>query len=153
VKATAEQPEADDGLDVYFRDTDLDATSPQALVQYFDDEPGESTVIERAFSGAPPQIPHTVEDMLPIQTDENECLDCHHPENVTGKEEIPMPESHFEVPRMGRGKPGDAMVWKVEGYQKGDDLAGSRYNCSMCHTPQARSTRTPVNRFESPSMP
>ena len=39
-KATAEQPEADDGLDVYFRDTDLDATSPQALVQYFDDRAG-----------------------------------------------------------------------------------------------------------------
>jgi cytochrome c-type protein NapB len=144
--------EADDGLDVYFRDTDLDAMSPQAQVQYLDDEPGESTAIERAYRGAPPQIPHTVEDM-PIQTDENECLDCHHPENVTRKKEIPMPDSHFEVPQMAEGKPGDAMVWKVAGYEKSDEMAGSRYNCSMCHAPQATSTRTPPNLFESTPRP
>ena len=31
----------------------------------------------RAFHGAPPQVPHEVESMLPITLDDNQCLECH----------------------------------------------------------------------------
>ncbi len=35
---------------------------------------------------------------------------------------------------MAKGQPGDAMVWKVQGFKKLDDVAGTRFNCTMCHT-------------------
>ena len=60
------RPEADDGMDVYFRDSDLSALSTQDLETYTADEAGESQRLGRAFPDAPPQIPHSVEDMLPI---------------------------------------------------------------------------------------
>lgn len=144
---SATQKEPDDGVDVYFRDVDLGALSPQPLEQYIDAEPGESKVLDRAFPGAPPQIPHTVEDMLPITGESNECLDCHLPENATAEEDIPMSKSHFEVPILGEGGPGEPLRWKVKGYQKRKDLAGARFNCTMCHTPQALNVKTPKSRF------
>lgn len=138
-----EMPEADDGLDVYFRDADLGAMSAQALEEYGDADPGEAGRLARRLKGAPPQILHTVEGMLPITSGSNDCLDCHHPDNAAGEEDAPLPESHFEVAVMGKGRPGEPMVWKVQGYRKGDDLSGARFNCTMCHAPQAMNVKTP----------
>ncbi|MHC4934034.1 MAG: nitrate reductase cytochrome c-type subunit [Planctomycetota bacterium] len=135
-------PEVDDGLDVYFRGADLMAMSPQALEKYATSEPGESDRLDRAFEGAPPQIPHAVEDALPITLDSNDCLDCHDPENATSKEEAPLPESHFQVPVMGEGQPGEPMAWKVQGYEKSDQVAGARFLCTTCHAPQATNVTT-----------
>ena len=53
----------------------------------------------------------------------------------------------FQRAVMARGKPGDSMAWVVERYVKAKDVVGSRYNCSMCHTPQASNVRTPRNGF------
>ena len=39
------------------------------------------------------------------------------------------------------------MVWKVASYEKVKDVVGGRYNCSMCHTPQATNVDTPKNSF------
>ncbi len=141
--------EVDDGLDMFFRDADLLALTDQRLSVYPNTKAGESENLLRDFPDAPPQIPHTVVDMYPITMDDNECLDCHHPENVLSKQDIPVPESHFEAPVMGKGDPGDPMIWVVKGYQKIDDVVGARYNCSMCHTPQASNVKTPNNRFVS----
>lgn len=146
--ASAGEPEVNDGLDVYFRDVDLGALSEQALPKYIDAEPGESKLLERSFEGAPPQISHTVEDMLPILADENECLECHHPDNAVEEGDLPFPKSHLERPVMARGGEGDAMVWVVKGYEEAKDLVGSRYSCTMCHAPQATNVRTPRNLFE-----
>jgi nitrate reductase cytochrome c-type subunit len=138
--------EPDDGIDVYFREADLGAVADQDLAAYIETEAGESENLERAFPGAPPMIPHTVVDMLPIATDDNECLECHHPENTTSEEEMPLPDSHFESAVMARGEKGQAMVWVVKGYEA-SDLVGNRFNCTMCHTPQATNVRDLPSRF------
>jgi cytochrome c-type protein NapB len=143
-----ETPESKDGMDVYFRSTDLLALSEQGLPEYPDTPAGEAGSLGRDFPDAPPQIPHTTEDMYPITLDDNECLECHLPENAS-KGDVPVPESHFKAPVMGKGGPDDAMVWVVKDYQKSDELVGARYNCSMCHTPQAGNVDTPSSTFLS----
>jgi cytochrome c-type protein NapB len=140
--------EANDGLELYFRGADLLALADQSLPVYPDMKTGESIKLQRDFPDAPPQIPHTVEDMYPITTDENECLDCHHPENTLSKDDAPLPESHFRAPVMGKGGAGNPMIWVVKDY-KVRDRVGERYDCSMCHTPQASNVKTPNNRFIS----
>ena len=122
--AQAPAKEVDDGLDVFFREADVSATSEQAAEQYNEEAPGDNPLIERAFPGAPPSIPHTTEDMLPITANSNECLTCHHPNNAT-KGDIPFLKSHFMAPVMGKGKKKDAMVWVVKDYKK---LKDRRYN-------------------------
>ena len=139
--------EVDDGVDVYFRDADLGAMSSQSLAEYGDADPGDAGTLPRAFETAPPQILHTVEDMLPITSGSNDCMDCHHPENTTDEEDYPIPDSHFQEAVMAKGQPGEAAVWKVQGYKKGDDVAGTRFNCTMCHTPQAMNVKTPRSLF------
>jgi cytochrome c-type protein NapB len=141
------EKETDDGLDVYFRDADLAALSDQELEKYIDVDAGESQLLGRDFPDAPPQIPHTVEDMLPIVFGDNACLDCHHPENTESEEDSPLPETHFERAVMAKGKPGDPMIWVVQGYEKAKDVVGSRFECSICHTPQATNVDTPTSSF------
>jgi len=141
--------ETDDGLDVWFRDTDLEALSVPPVTEYGEQEAGDSTLVERAWPGAPPSIPHTTEDMLPILIDENECVECHHPENTVSDKDKPLPDSHFEAPVMVAGAEGDAMAWKVDGYTKSPDVFGARWNCVMCHTQQAENVDTPATSFAS----
>lgn len=139
--------EVDDGLDVYFRDVDLVALSDQSLPAYPEAEAGDSTPLGRAFPDAPPQIPHSVEDMLPISAGDNQCIDCHHPESVASEADRPIPKSHFAHPVIGKGKKGDPMVTVVAGYEQGEKLSGARYHCTMCHTPQATNVDTPSSGF------
>jgi cytochrome c-type protein NapB len=139
--------EVDDGLDMYFRDGALLALTDQSLPEYPGTAAGEAGSLGRDFPDAPPQIPHTVEDMYPLTSDDNECLECHHPENATSKDDVPLPESHFQAPVMGKGGAGDPMNWVVKDYKKSKDVVGARYNCNMCHTPQATNVSTPSNRF------
>jgi len=148
--AAGPSKEVDDGIDVYFRDADVAAWSDQALEAYPSTDAGDASLLERAFPGAPPQIPHSVEDMLPITADDNECLNCHDPENATSKADAPIPESHFIQPVMGAGKKGSPMTWVVEGFEKGSNLYGARYNCNMCHTPQATNVRVLDSTFARP---
>ena len=48
-----------------------------------------------------------------------------------------LSESHFTAAVMGKGGANDPMIWVVKDYKKIKDVVGARYNCSMCHTPQA----------------
>jgi cytochrome c-type protein NapB len=130
-----------DGMDVYFRNAPLPDLSDQLAAAYDDGDPGDGKLLERAFPGAPPQIPHTVDDMLPILAEDNECLNCHHPENAESKKDSPLPESHFEKPMMGKGGKGSAMVWVVKGYEDHPDQFSQRYDCVMCHAPQATNVK------------
>jgi cytochrome c-type protein NapB len=129
--------EVEDGLDVPFREVEILSTAPQAQEVYIETAPGESKNLERAYPGAPPQVPHEMESMLPITGESNDCLECHLPENATEKKDVPTPKSHFERPIVGESKPGEAMVTVVKGYEKQKELLGSRYHCNMCHVPQA----------------
>lgn len=144
-----DKKEVKDGMDVYFRDSALLSLSQQAPTLYPSTKAGESKSFGRDFPDAPPQIPHTVEDMYPITVEDNECLECHHPDTVTSKKDIPVPESHFEAVVMGKGGANNPMLWVVKDYKKIDDVVGARYNCSMCHTPQAMDVSTPNNKFIS----
>ena len=146
-KAEEAGEEPDDGLDVWFREADLTVAAQQASAEYTDVDAGDSELIDRAFAGAPPQIPHSVEDMLPILADENECLECHHPDNTVSKKDKPLPDSHFERPTMGTGREG-GQVWVITGYSMDDDVVGFRYHCVQCHTPQATNVPTPESTFE-----
>ena len=139
--------EKDDGLDVQFRDADIAALSEQARAVYGDAEPGDGAKLERAFPGAPPLILHTVVDMLPILADDNECLNCHHPENTESKKDAPLPESHFRRPVMGKGAKGSGMLWVVKGYEDDPDEFSQRYDCVMCHAPQATNVKDPKTTF------
>jgi cytochrome c-type protein NapB len=147
VTTTASEKEADDGLDLYFRDVSLMVMSDQAQESYPETDAGESKRIARAFPDAPPQIPHAVVDMLPITLDDNECVDCHHPDNVGSEADLPLPKSHFSRAVMGSGGKGNSMVWVVQGYEDAGDVVGSRYNCTICHTTQATNVDTPGTKF------
>lgn len=138
---TAPKKEVDDGVDVQFREVDILSTAPQAQETYIEITPGESKKLDRAFHGAPPQVSHEMESMLPITRESNDCLECHLPENATEKKDIPTPKSHFQRPIIGEGKPGEAMATVVKGYEKQEELLGSRYNCNMCHLQQATSLK------------
>lgn len=87
-----------------------------------------SKSMERAFPGAPPQVPHEVVSMLPITLDDNQCLECHdRPEEIggeAGRGGKPMGKTHY-------AKAG------AEGSDEGWALSGLRYNCNQCHVPQA----------------
>jgi cytochrome c-type protein NapB len=144
---SAGEKEVDDGMDIYFRDVELMSISDQAQEEYPESEAGESKRIDRAFPDAPPQIPHTVVDMLPITSDDNECIECHHPDNAVSKSDLPLPKSHFSRAVMGSGAKGDQMVWVVKGYEDVKDVVGTRYNCTMCHTAQATNVDTPDTSF------
>ena len=146
---SATVPATDDGLPTYFRGADLLSLSTPELAAYPDVEPGDSEQFYRGFPGAPPQIPHSVEDMLPITARENACLDCHHPDNADVESgDRPLPESHFENAVIGEGGETSPSRTVVTGYERGADVAGTRYNCTICHTPQAANADTPVNTFD-----
>jgi len=151
----ADAPEPDDGVDVYFRDSDLEALAAQDLAVYGDVDPGDSELIEPSFVSAPPQIPHSVEGLLPIQSDSNECLECHMPNVAADVEAVPIPESHFMTPTI-LGTPDNeeadvdatgGMLVVIDGYEKSSELSGTRFNCTLCHAPQATNVESPKNLF------
>jgi len=143
--AGAGTKEADDGIDVYFRDAGLLSVSDQGLPKYPTADPGDTKVLERAWETAPPSIPHTVEDMYPILLSSNECLACHSPENAIGEGDIPLSETHFDRPQIGEGK--GPMITIVKGYERGKEINMAQYNCNMCHTPVASNVDTPSSKF------
>jgi len=89
--------------------------------------PGKVKPAPVAFEGAPPMIPHSVEGMLPITKNNNMCLNCHMPQSAKALNVTPIPKTHF----------------------KNDKLAGSRFNCTLCHVPQANVDPVIQNKFNS----
>lgn len=85
---------------------------PKAVV-YKAEGPGENSLLPRAYEGAPPQIPHDIEG-FDIMVDGNTCLDCH---DIDGD-----PESVPLVPLT---------------HMSGESLNMARYQCNLCHVPQA----------------
>jgi cytochrome c-type protein NapB len=139
-----------DDIVVFFRSASIGSLGDQALPEYPEADAGESTKLARDFPDAPPQIPHAIGDMYPITLTSNECLDCHAPENAVGADDVPLPESHFREPILGEGDAESPMAWVVMDYEAVEEVAGARFNCNMCHTPQATNVATPTNDFDSP---
>ena len=105
----------------------FDDPEPEVFV-YDETRARYSKSVARAFPGAPPQVPHEIESMLPITLDDNQCLECHdRPDEIGGE--------------AGRGgKPMDKMHYSQVGAEDSEDgwsLSGLRYTCNQCHVPQA----------------
>ena len=149
--ATDPAPERDDGLDVFFRESDLEAVAAQELARYTVVDPGDSEILGPAFAGAPPQIPHSVTDMLPIQSTDNVCLECHMPEEAEDMEATSIPPSHFRHPRIESGPQAEegshGMRVVVAEYEPSDELLGMQFFCVQCHTPQAENVTEPTSTF------
>lgn len=101
--------------------------------------PGESTLLPRAYLGAPPQVPHDVSEFLPITAQTNMCAACHNQPDLRGKKRekgavVPIPASHYTDQRKTPNK-------------VTENLVGARYNCNQCHVPQADAAPLVENTF------
>jgi len=116
------------------RKTDLyteNTTVPDAT-SYSKTAAGESKVYDRAFENAPPMIPHDVEGLLPITTNNNSCLGCHDPMVAASVNATSVPKSHmFDM----RNETALATV------------SNARYNCTQCHAPQSDNEPLVGNTF------
>jgi cytochrome c-type protein NapB len=118
----------------------FDVPEPESFT-YSDVRPKKSESLPRAYPGAPPQIPHSIEDSLPIMAGDNLCLDCHD-----------KPENWDKKIRKGKGTPIPRSHYTAFGSQQlnPDHVAGSRYFCTQCHAPQAQDVKPLVgNDFEN----
>jgi len=130
-------------------------------VQYSKDAAGSSKRIKRAFQDAPPMIPHSVEGMLPITQNNNQCITCHVDSAPYDKSIPSVPVSHMTNFRPATAIAADGKVMKngkkvdntssakLENVsiKKENKLYQGRFNCSQCHAPQDMSVKlvTPNN--------
>jgi nitrate reductase (cytochrome), electron transfer subunit len=100
-----------------------------------DSEPGEEALLPRPYPGAPPAVPHEIDERSPVTAKENACLDCH---AVKGPKEeglpTPVPPSHYTDLRREPGAPGPQVV-------------GARYFCTACHVSPSHAEPLVGNRF------
>jgi cytochrome c-type protein NapB len=100
---------------------------------------GANKLLPRAFLNAPPQIPHDIDDFLPITATSNLCIACHSRPDDWGKpyadrEATPIPRSHYTDLR------------RAPGVVTGNVIA-ARHNCSQCHVPQMEAQPLVDNSF------
>jgi cytochrome c-type protein NapB len=142
-----------------------DAQTEGVKTDYSRPAPGSSKRFERAYLNAPPMIPHSVDGLLPITQNNNQCLGCHMPDVAKSMGATPIPPTHFtnyrpttvykdgKVVKEGKvvgldgdiGNTGDIKLAKPK---KMDKLYQGRFNCSQCHAPQAKVDPIVGNTFE-----
>ncbi len=84
-------------------------------------EPGEAPLLDRAYPGAPPLVPHKSGDLV-ITTSKNSCMECHESgKTINGDVAVQVPISHYT----------DFTTGTVSG-----QLYPGRYVCTSCHVPQ-----------------
>ena len=128
--------------------------------------PGQSTKFERAYVNAPPMIPHSVEGLLPIKQNNNQCLGCHMPDAAKAMGATPIPATHFtnyrpttvykdgELVKEGKkvgiekGDMGNVGDIKIAKAKKLDHLYQGRFNCTQCHAPQTKADTAVGNTFK-----
>lgn len=93
-----------------------------ATFEYSQVDPGASKSLGASYHTAPPQIPHTINDFVPVTRDNNMCVACHNTPDLIGSklekgQATPAPRSHY--------------------VEKTNDLYMGRWNCVQCHRPQA----------------
>ncbi|MGM0533166.1 MAG: nitrate reductase cytochrome c-type subunit [Campylobacterota bacterium] len=115
---------------------------------------GTSQTYTRAFQDAPPMISHSVEGMLPVSRNNNQCTACHMPQVAPSVNATPIPESHFLDMRprhkysQGNFEKAIDNMKNETSVKKIDDLSGSRFNCTQCHAPQSQGELAVENTFE-----
>ena len=137
-------------------------TTIGSKTEYTHAAPGTSTKFKRAFQDAPPMIPHSVEELIPITIDNNRSLGCHMPAMSKLVNSTPIPKSHFtnfrpsthiidgEVVKSGVviENTSSAELSNVSIVKQGD-LVGARFNCTQCHAPQSQGNVAVQNNFEA----
>jgi len=155
-------------LTLGLRQTDLysekDETAP-VKTDYSRPAPGQSTRFERAYVNAPPMIPHSVDGLLPITQNNNQCLGCHMPDAAKAMGATPIPATHFtnyrpttilkngELVKEGKtvgmkGQMGNVSDIKLAKVKKLDHLYQGRFNCTQCHAPQSKVDTVVGNTFK-----
>ncbi len=120
------------------RKANLNSDSQNLAVVKYNNQapiPGKVKIYKKSFVTAPPMIPHSVNGMVPITIKNNACLSCHMPQNAKALGVIAVPKDHL-----------------VDNFENGKHLnriAGSRFNCTQCHAPQAKLDPVVENKFES----
>jgi len=123
--------------------------------EYGSDAPGTSKRLERAFQDAPPMIPHSVEGLLPITRNNNQCIGCHMPEVASSVGATAIPKSHYTDFRPKHSIVNGVFKKSIDNYKNEtsiskpkDKLVQARFNCSQCHAPQSRGDLAVSNTFE-----
>jgi len=111
----------------------FEVASPPAVVSTAP-EAGESVLLARAHSEAPPVVPHAIGDFLPITREANACVDCHAVEERVEGEPVPIPPSHYVDLRNAPGV-------------RRDEIAGARWVCVSCHVPRTDAAPLVPNPF------
>lgn len=111
----------------------VSADTEPAPFEYRQADPYSGGVLPRAYLGAPPQVPHSLDGLTPITRDNNACLACHQQPDQVGKKKVKgqptaIPKSHYADVRHNA-------------------LYMGRYNCTQCHTPQAQVKELVGNTF------
>lgn len=100
-------------------------TPTPAVYTYSDAKPGYNDRLDKSWEELPPQVPHRVDEFLPVAMEDNQCLDCHdvpkyidRPLNTdrTIKNKSPMSKEHYANSEL-------------------EDVSGARFNCTQCHVP------------------
>lgn len=135
-------------VDLYTEDTAVpDGTN------YNKEAPGTSKRFDRAYTNAPPMIPHDIDDLGEIDKNNNACLGCHMPDVAKTMKATPIPKTHFTSFRASIEVDSDDNV-KAESEDQiiKKDLHGKlwqgRYNCSACHAPQTKGDLKVTNTFK-----
>lgn len=101
------------------------------MTEYAGKTPGEQGILARSFEQQPPLIPHKIEGYR-IDFKANRCLECH--DRPFFKEE--------KAPKVG-----DSHYKDREGKML-DKISMARYNCNLCHVPQADAQPLVSNTFQ-----
>lgn len=106
------------------------------LAVFTDATPGGNAKLARAFDGAPPLIPHSLDGFVPIRSSENTCLLCHQTGSTDPADPPQVPRSHLTDLRAAP----DVVR---------ETVAGARWNCTACHVMQSDAPVLVGNRFGS----
>ena len=115
----------------------FDTPTPEVYT-YSDAKPGYNDRLAKAWDELPPQVPHRVEEFLPVTAADNQCLDCHdvpkyigQPWNTdrTKKNKSPMSAEHYANKDL-------------------DEIDNSRFNCTQCHVPLSNAPALVDNTYQ-----
>lgn len=107
--------------------------APKGLATYQGKKPGLQQPIARTFVGQPPLIPHAVDNFNEINTEGNQCMECHSPAKAKEKRAPKVGDTHL------------AMVEKNGQFSK--ELIMTRFQCDSCHVPQVDAKPLVENAF------
>ena len=104
------------------------------VVEFKGKDPGANKRMDKSYYTAPPMVPHSTKDFVPVTKESNLCKDCHVQPAMIGKKlepgmPVPAPASHYvDV--------------------KKEELYMGRWNCVQCHREQADVKTLVSNTFK-----